>query len=350
MSLYFRTGLAAVVELMVLFLVGGLAPFGSRSGKQSVSETLCAGFVIYYAMLEVTVLPLAWAGVSLYVIFCIWAGELSLMCAISVVLHFRGFFAEVGAHARKYRFAAVEFLLVLAGAGAVFLAVLIPSGRDVSGTIAQMTTDLYHDSAGLVGGLYGETLTSCPMPVMLSRYHIGAEFYCALFEIPCLTQMKLVQQGINVLLSLLIAHRIFYRLTGEKRVPSAIGAIFYIVLLFTSRTSFSSAGVLVDSAWTGNGMLVGILLPGLLLILLGLYEEPDRQQLHVLGMCAGVAAVSLSRTSIYLFPIALCAGIIPLVISKREPGLIMHALLWMVLPLSASVLCVLHPVLVFAAG
>ena len=343
MSLYFRTGLAAVVELMVLFLIGGLAPFSEKSGKQSISETLCGGFLIYYALLEITVLPLTMARVSLYVILCIWAAELAVLCASSVVLHYRGFFRELSVHAKRYRFAAVELALIIIAAAAAVVSVMLPSGRDISGTIAQMTTDIYHDSAGLINGFFGEVLTSVPTSGLLNRFHVSGEFYAVLFDIPCLTQMKIVQQLLTVILSFLISHRIFFRLTGGKRVPSAIATIMLAAVQFTSRTPYSSADQLLRTGWTGNGIMTGVLLPSVLLLLLALYDDPDRRQLHVLGMCAGIAAVSLSRTSIYLFPLALTAGIIPLVLSRREPGLIMHALLWMVIPVSAVVLCVLHP-------
>ena len=115
MDLYLRTGLAAAVELLVLFVIGGLLQPAADDGETSVCETILSGFVTMLAALEAAALPSTAAGITLSAFFMIWAASLSLLIAASCVLHYRGFFRATAWHARNFRFTPATMLMVMLG-------------------------------------------------------------------------------------------------------------------------------------------------------------------------------------------------------------------------------------------
>ena len=314
MDLYLRTGLAAAVELLVLFVIGGLLQPAADDGETSVCETILSGFVTMLAALEAAALPSTAAGITLSAFFMIWAASLSLLIAASCVLHYRGFFRATAWHARNFRFTPATMLMV------------------TSHVISQTATDLYTDTIGRTDGLTGAALETMPVTVLITRYHLADAFCARLFGIPVLTQMKLVRQGLTVILSLMAGYRIFFRLLGRSKRRAGWATLFMTSVLLLTATGETAQAVLLHTGWTGNAALTGIVFPYLILLMLSLTDHPESFRAKCLLFLTGVAAVSLSETAIYLTPAAILVTFLPAILIRKRWSLLPHMLLSLIVP------------------
>lgn len=332
MDLYLRTGLAAAVELLVLFVIGGLLQPAADDGETSVCETILSGFVTMLAELEAAALPSTAAGITLSAFFMIWAASLSLLIAASCVLHYRGFFRATAWHARNFQFTPATMMMVIGAASLAAFSVLTAGDADTSHVISQTATDLYTDTIGRTDGLTGAALETMPVTVLITRYHLADAFCARLFGIPVLTQMKLVRQGLTVILSLMAGYRIFFRLLGRSKRRAGWATLFMTSVLLLTATGETAQAVLLRTGWTGNAALTGIVFPYLILLMLSLTDHPESFRAKCLLFLTGVAAVSLSETAIYLTPAAILVTFLPAILIRKRWSLLPHMLLSLIVP------------------
>lgn len=332
MDLYLRTGLAAAVELLVLFVIGGLLQPAADDGETSVCETILSGFVTMLAELEAAALPSTAAGITLSAFFMIWAASLSLLIAASCVLHYRGFFRATAWHARNFQFTPATMMMVIGATSLAAFSVLTAGDADTSHVISQTATDLYTDTIGRTDGLTGAALETMPVTVLITRYHLADAFCARLFGIPVLTQMKLVRQGLTVILSLMAGYRIFFRLLGRSKRRAGWATLFMTSVLLLTATGETAQAVLLRTGWTGNAALTGIVFPYLILLMLSLTDHPESFRAKCLLFLTGVAAVSLSETAIYLTPAAILVTFLPAILIRKRWSLLPHMLLSLIVP------------------
>ncbi|MDO4620321.1 MAG: DUF6077 domain-containing protein [Lachnospiraceae bacterium] len=339
MSVYLRIGAAALTELLLFFIIGGLFPVRQEDGGLSVTETMCGGFLIEYSCLEAAALLCTYLAIPLSYSCFIWAGVIGLLCAASLVLRSRENLAALRKRLHFSKNTAWFALLLIGGAGFVVLSVLLSGGVDTTGIIAQMNTDLYEQSLSLADGRNGDLLQTMTTGAFLNRYYVGGEFFALLFNITALTQMKMIQQGITTLFFVMISSRIFGRLYDGRAGLTVLSVYLLMLLTLLTRTPYSTSTLILDTGWTGNAILLGILLPTILLMLLKLYEKPESRRLFLLFMCSGICAVSLSETALLLVPLVLTAGTLPIAVMKKAPALLLHLVLWVTFPLLMAVFC-----------
>ena len=262
----------------------------------------------------------------------IWAASLSLLIAASCVLHYRGFFRATAWHARNFRFTPATMLMVIGAASLAAFSVLTAGDADTSHVISQTATDLYTDTIGRTDGLTGAALETMPVTVLITRYHLADAFCARLFGIPVLTQMKLVRQGLTVILSLMAGYRIFFRLLGRSKRRAGWATLFMTSVLLLTATGETAQAVLLHTGWTGNAALTGIVFPYLILLMLSLTDHPESFRAKCLLFLTGVAAVSLSETAIYLTPAAILVTFLPAILIRKRWSLLPHMLLSLIVP------------------
>ena len=160
--------------------------------------------------------------------------------------------------------------------------------------------------------------------------------------------MATIRSALIAIVSSMAAYRIFMRLFDENRALAGGALTAFLVLSVFFQRAATPSGLVLMAGWTGNAAFASCLIPTVLLLLLALYEEPENIRLHILLFFAGLSAISFSPQAVFIFPLFLAAGIIPIAVRAKDLLYIFRIILWIVVPVTALVLCLILPVIPMA--
>lgn len=109
-----------------------------------------------------------------------------------------------------------------------------------------------------------------------------------------------------------------WRLTREwaPRRATACLAVAVIYLLWSGTSTGSLGSFHLIRMWQGKGVFVSLLVP-LLYAYLTVWAERRERRALALAAAAGVCAVGLTSTAIFLMPLVVAAAVVPLLVTRR---------------------------------
>lgn len=334
-------------------LIGSLLPMRER---HSFCENICGGCILYMALLEVAALAATLFECPLSTFSRIWAVCVGVLIAAAVVREAGPFYEVVSGRLRNSRLVAGKSGLKhpsrfsIAGIFAAFgipgftiLSVILPAVRDTSLVIGQMTQDLYHDSISLYAPGSGVRIMSMEPQTLFARYYVHDLFVCEVTGLHPMAEMRIIRTGLVTLISLLAMWRIFVRLFDENRTKAGAGMLLYLAVCLFFQRPYTPSGMLFSSGWTGNASFAAVILPVLLLLVLHLYEEPERFNLMLLTVVTGIAAISCSVQAILVYPFAAAVLGVPLIFRTRDWLYLFRIVLWLIVPVAVICVCLLLP-------
>ena len=162
--------LLAAVEIICFFLIGGLIPLRTKTGSRSAAETVCAGFVLYLAALELFALLFTWNAASLTTFVCVWAGCTSVLLTLSFVFGLEHLMRNLRRAAAHPGIGAPELVVLLTAVVSSAYAALFPAAVRGSRTAANIIADIASDTLGLYPPGSAERLTAFVPAELLARF------------------------------------------------------------------------------------------------------------------------------------------------------------------------------------
>ena len=348
MPAYIFFALILFGELLIFDLLGALLPVSWNVSRRSTAEQVCAGFLIYTGLLEVLGFTATLTEMPLTTFCYIWAAVLCLLSSFSLMFRSKRFFEGISYGIRKIGFPPATMIAVFFGVLFLILVIILPSAADPGLVIGQMTQDLFHNSISLYEPGSGSKIVAILPEDLLRRYYLSDLFWCKIGGIHPMIMMRLIRSALIAIVSSMAAYRIFMRLFDENRALAGGALTAFLVLSVFFQRAATPSGLVLMAGWTGNAAFASCLIPTVLLLLLALYEEPENIRLHILLFFAGLSAISFSPQAVFIFPLFLAAGIIPIAVRAKDLLYIFRIILWIVVPVTALVLCLILPVIPMA--
>ncbi len=338
----------AAIQLLIFYDLGYILPITTEKGKESAAETTLCGFVLYTALFEVTALIATWLTVPQNIFFYIWGCILSVCIVASLIWNAGKMVRRAGWCISHAHIGAGEILLIpaviLVLAECAFAA-LQTSGS--GGIIAQMAVDLQTNSMGLYSAATGDAVTSISTASLLARWCANGEFYSLLTGLHPATYAHYTAVPVTVILSAMAVYRVGYRLFDEKKICAVLMLLIVMFADFFFTTDFTASGVLLQTGFSGDAVLAGVLIPFIMLLAVSVYEQENWKHLFIILLLAGISGFCVSEYAYLLIPAACGASLLPAVVLGKKWSGIMMAVSVTGLFLVGAAFVVLIPVIPF---
>jgi hypothetical protein len=313
-----RAGAGILVELAVFFCAGSLL-IDRLKMKAEASLSIIFGYLLYFAVFEVLVLPMTLAWVPLNVLCIVW-GLLSAVTVLVAVVRlgkkWKGQLAEWGKISREHGW---MLLLVV---GVVLLQVLVvvlyeDTTMDAAYYVGTVSTSVYTGTLGRYDPYTGEIYKHFLARYVFSTYPMNSAMWCRILNIHPMVQAKIVLSSIHVLVANLIIYQIGKRLFRGGKKQADLMVCFVCLMQLFSYTIYTQGTFFFTRSYEGKAILGNVIFPVVLYCAIWFWQEKEDKRLWLILFLVSASAVAFSGSSIIL-PVAVSAGILPTLFRRKQ--------------------------------
>ena len=322
-----------LMVLVYLFLFYGFGTLITRFLKKeahSLTLAVLTGFFLYYILFQLTAVPFALLHLSLKKLSFAWLAEVAAVMLCSAWVN-RKLWAESFQGLFKRLFSFSGFLDTFLCWLPILLVFLQIGGTTIWETdfwdnayyIGDVSMSVYTNTISSYDPLSGDLRQTVDIRHFFAMYNMQDAVVCYLTGIHPLVETKTIMGAVVMILAnmiyYLIAGRLFSDTQGrEKGKAVALFMFFAFCVNLFSYTMYTTSGFLFLRTYESKTILGNILVPGVIYLMLRLFEnEKDRMNWILLFIC-GFAGCALSSSAMVLIPTAVAAFGLVLAIRKRS--------------------------------
>ncbi|MBU5482326.1 DUF6077 domain-containing protein [Blautia sp. MSJ-19] len=308
-----------VIEGVVFYAAGSVV---SRILKLKADRTLTfiVGYLAYFSVFELMIVPMTLKWVSLTTAGRIWA-VLMVLCVMAA------FFLGKKNEKDKWRsnlqkvWENHSIMLAVAGIAIVVQCLIVifyqDTTLDATYYVGNVSTSVYTDTLARYNPYNGVILKKFKARYIFSAYPMNNAVWCRLLGIHPLVQTKTVMSCINVITANLIIYQIGKKMFEDDRKKADLMVVFVCIMQLFSGTIYSAGTFFFTRSYEGKTLLANIAIPMVLLCALWLLREKTSRNVWAVLFLTAVSALTFSGSAI-IFPVAIAAGMIPVVLWNRK--------------------------------
>lgn len=326
----------------IVFYATGIVLVRILKVKGDCSLTFILGYLVYFAVFELVIVPMTLKWVSLTAAAYIWAGIMALVICAAVICTIKkqrriragqmetcsGIFGSISEIWKNH-----SVMIILAGAVVLLQCLIVifyeDTTVDAAYYVGTVSTSVYTDTLGRYNPFNGAIQKAFQARYVFSAYPMHNAVWCRLLGIHPIVQAKQVMSCMNVVTANLIIYQIGKRLFDGNRKKADLMLVFVCVLQLFCGTIYSSGTFFFTRSYEGKAILANIVFPVVLMCALWLYEEKEDRRVWAVLFITAVSALGFSGSAIIL-PAAVLAGMVPVMRMKRKLSGLPYCILCMV--------------------
>lgn len=326
----------------IVFYAAGIVLVRILKVKGDCSLTFILGYLVYFAVFELVIVPMTLKWVSLTAAAYIWAGIMALVICAAVICTIKkqrrirarqtetcsGIFGSISEIWKNH-----SVMIILAGAVVLLQCLIVifyeDTTVDAAYYVGTVSTSVYTDTLGRYNPFNGAIQKAFQARYVFSAYPMHNAVWCRLLGIHPIVQAKQVMSCMNVVTANLIIYQIGKRLFDGNRKKADLMLVFVCVLQLFCGTIYSSGTFFFTRSYEGKAILANIVFPVVLMCALWLYEEKEDRRVWAVLFITAVSALGFSGSAIIL-PAAVLAGMVPVMRMKRKLSGLPYCILCMV--------------------
>lgn len=327
-----------ILEMIIFFAAGRLLSKALKI-KGNLSLQLVLGYLVYFAVFEVVMVPMTLLWVPLNVASAVWALLVVICLAGGSFLLNGGWkkhkkISDKGIKEEAKQIWKEHSIMLLAAVAVVLFQCLIvifyqDTTVDATYYVGTVSTSVYTNTLGRYDPFRGGILKAFQARYILSAYPMNNAVWCKLLGIHPIVQAKVVMSCINVIISNLIIYQIGKHLFDNNRKKADLMIIFVCVLQLFCGTIYTAGTFFFTRSYEGKAILANIAFPAVLMCALWFYQQKNEKKVWFVLFLTAASALAFSGSAI-IFPAAILAGMVPAMLMNRKFSAIPYCILCMI--------------------
>lgn len=305
-----------VLEFAVFHAAGSLLSRVLKIERDG-SLTFILGYMVYFAVFELVMVPMTLKWVSLTVASDIWAGAMIVIMLAALVC----FGVKGSEQTHKSLWKDHSFMIIIAGAAVLLQCLIVILYKDTTVDAAYyvgtVSTSVYTDTLGRYNPFNGTILKNFQARYVFSAYPMNNAVWCRLLRIHPIVQSKLVMSCMNVIVSNMIIYQIGKRLFDGDRKKADLMVVFTCILQLFCGTIYSSGTFFFTRSYEGKAILANVAIPAVLMCAIWYLQEKNSRNVWIVLFITAISALTFSGSAI-IFPIVIAAGMAPAAVMNRR--------------------------------
>ena len=324
-----------ILEMTIFFAAGRLLSKALKL-KEDISLQLILGYLVYFTILEIVVVPmtLLWVPLSYGAVLWVLILLIALGGSCLFLKHKRkNAVSEKEKQTFVRRLWKEHSVMLIAVVGVVLLQCLIvvlyeDTTVDATYYVGTVSTSVFTNTFGRYDPFQGGILRRFQARYILSAYPMNNAIWCKLLGIHPIVQAKIVMSCVNVMISNLIIYQIGKRLFDDSRKKADLMVIFVCVLQLFCGTIYTAGTFFFTRSYEGKAILANIAFPAVLMCALWFYQKKEEKAVWLVLFLIAASALAFSGSAI-IFPAAILAGMVPVMFMNRKFSAIPYCILCM---------------------
>lgn len=312
-----RAGCGFCLQFLVFFVFGSVL-MKTLKMKQDSSMAVILGYLLYFSIFELIVVPMTLLWVPLHAFSVCWGILLIVVWGIGTVLMRKQWAAQCLKISEVWK--EHSWMLLLATAVIVFQCVVVALYQDTTADAAYyvgtVSTSVYTGTMCRYNPYTGSLLKEFEERYVFSGYPMHNAVWCELLGIHPIVQSKTVMSVMNVLVANLIIYQIGKRLFDNNKKKADMMVCFVCLLQLFTNTIYTSGTFFFTRAYEGKSLLANIAIPAVLYCSIWFWKEEERN-MWIMLFLSSLSAVCFSGSSIILLA-AIAAGIFPMLWQRKN--------------------------------
>ena len=315
----------------IVFYAAGIVLVRILKVKGDCSLTFILGYLVYFAVFELVIVPMTLKWVSLTVAAYIWAGIMALVicaaviCTIKKQRRIRAGQTEtssrISGSISEIIWKNHSVMIILAGAVVLLQCLIVifyeDTTVDAAYYVGTVSTSVYTDTLGRYNPFNGAIQKAFQARYVFSAYPMHNAVWCRLLGIHPIVQAKQVMSCMNVVTANLIIYQIGKRLFDGNRKKADLMLVFVCVLQLFCGTIYSSGTFFFTRSYEGKAILANIAIPAVLMCAVWYLQEKNSRNVWIILFVTAVSALTFSGSAI-IFPIVIAAGMAPAAVMNSD--------------------------------
>ena len=321
---------AGFVLEFIVFYAAGIVLARILKIKGDCSLTFILGYLVYFAVFELVIVPMTLKWVSLTAAAYIWAGIMALVICAAVICTIKkqrriragqtetcsGIFGSISEIWKNH-----SVMIILAGAVVLLQCLIVifyeDTTVDAAYYVGTVSTSVYTDTLGRYNPFNGAIQKAFQARYVFSAYPMHNAVWCRLLGIHPIVQAKQVMSCMNVVTANLIIYQIGKRLFDGNRKKADLMLVFVCVLQLFCGTIYSSGTFFFTRSYEGKAILANIAIPTVLMCAVWYLQEKNSRNVWIILFVTAVSALTFSGSAI-IFPIVIAAGMAPAAVMNSD--------------------------------
>lgn len=309
-------GIAFLLQFSVFISIGSILIYKMKL-KKDLSMALLLGYIAYFSVFGIFMIPLTFMWVSLSTAANIWAVAMCVCVGIAVGIWLKT--KKVESYKREKNgfdlFGVVLLLVVLLQC----LIVIFYQDVTVDATyyVGQVSTSVYTDTLQRYDPYTGEILKKFSARYVFSSYPMHNAVWCSLLGVHPIVQAKIVMAVMNVLAANAVVYQIGKRLFEEQKRKASLMVCIVAFLQLFSYTIYTPGTFFFTRCYEGKAILANISM--LLVFYCGIWfwQEAEDKRMWIFLLLTNISAITFSGSAI-IMPAAVSAAILPGILRTKK--------------------------------
>ncbi len=328
-----EAGLACIgfiLESLVFYAAGSLLTKILKI-KADISFVFILGYLGYFAVFELLIVPMTLLWVPLTTAAYVWAPFMAVLVVVAAVLGIIFLRKRTGKSAgiRKQH----SWMIFLAGAAVLIQCLIVifynDTTVDAAYYVGTVSTSVYTDTLARYNPFNGVLLKVFQARYIFSAYPMNNAVWCRLLGIHPIVQSKIVMSCINVLAANLIIYQIGKKLFDNDAKKADLMLVFTSILQLFCGTIYSAGTFFFTRCYEGKAILANVAIPAALMCAIWYLQEKNNRNVWIVLFLTAVSALTFSGSAI-IFPIVITAGMAPAAIMNKKTSGFLYCVICMI--------------------
>jgi hypothetical protein len=304
------------LQMLVMFSMGSLLMRGLRM-KTDISQALLFGYLAYFALFEIVVLPAIFLWVPLRTFSLAWGLFLLLLTIAAAALcrWWKSILSWIKSIPKGH---SLLFLLLCAVVLLQCGIVIFYQDTTVDATyyVGTVTTSVYTGTLGRYNPYNGALLKNFDARYVFAAYPMHNAVWSELLGLHPIVQAKMVMPVINTLVINLLIYQIAKKLFQEDRKKADLMVAFVCLMQLFLNTLHAPARFLFTRSYEGKSLLANLSVLAVFYCILWFWQKAERN-LWVILFLVSLSAVNFSGSSMIL-AVGIAAGFLPILCLRKQ--------------------------------
>ena len=307
------------IQILIFFSLGLLTFKFLHLTINSITLTLLSGFILYFSIFGLVAIPMILTSLKLSTLAYTF-GTISIIIPISTIFlcqkQFFSLIYRLPKIVQKHAYMLIPLFVVT-----ILLQLIVfthvDSSADSSYYIGKVATDVYTNTMGHFDPYTGNPLSQLDGRRVFACFPEYNAMISYVFHIHPLYQAKLIMPQLLSLFTLVLYYQIGLQFfSGNCKKADCFVCITFLLDLY-SFTIYTNSTFLLTRTYEGKSILANIIIPGLLLCFLMLWQNYNCKFTKTLLAALSISSCFFSSSSMLIVPIALTIGFSIWIYSER---------------------------------
>ena len=319
-----------VLEFLIFYAAGSLLAKILKI-KADISFVFILGYLGYFAVFELLIVPMTLLWVPLTTAAYVWAVFMAVLVVAAAV------WGIISLRKRNRKSAGIwkqhSWMIFLAGAAVLLQCLIVifynDTTVDAAYYVGTVSTSVYTDTLARYNPFNGAALKTFQARYIFSAYPMNNAVWCRLLGIHPIVQAKIVMSCMNVLTVNLIIYQIGKRLLENDAKKADLMVVFTCMLQLFCGTLYSSGTFFFTRCYEGKAILANIAIPTVLMCAIWYLQEKDNRNVWIILFITAISALTFSGSAI-IFPVVITAGMAPAAVMNKKPFGLLYCVICMI--------------------